>query len=142
MDIDSKALNSIMQKVSQETNHYIQTQQAARAFIDGLWKIPHQFREASAYAASHDIATTYAEALRANLEDAGNSAMRIATTKNFVLLPRIMVSEMLGLMANVCARMAIVSQDVVETAVGDTRPLRSRWQSSGRDNRRTTPFGF
>jgi hypothetical protein len=36
---------------------------------------------------------TYGEALRANLEDAANSAIRIATTKNFVLLPDILVSE-------------------------------------------------
>jgi hypothetical protein len=75
----------------------------------------------------HDIATTYGEALRANLEDAANSAVRIATTKNFMLLPDILVSETIGLMVNSCTRMATVSQEAFDTILDNIGPLRSRW---------------
>ncbi|MEN3295023.1 MAG: hypothetical protein V7642_4276 [Burkholderiales bacterium] len=104
MDIESQALNSIAQKIRQGPNDYLQAQQAAWTVADrffggagshpmGRWTTPLHVREGWAYAASHDIAMTYGEALRANLEDAANSAIRIATTKNFVLLPDILVSE-------------------------------------------------
>jgi hypothetical protein len=93
----------------------------------GLWTIPFHAREGWTYAASHDIATTYGEALRANLEDAANSAVRIATTKNFMLLPDILVSETIGLMVNSCARMATVSQEAFDTILDNIRPLRGRW---------------
>jgi hypothetical protein len=138
MDIESQALNRIAQTVTQEPNDYVQTQQAAWMLADhlfggagshpmGIWRVPPHVREGWAYAACHDIATTYGEALRANLEDAANIAIRIATTKDFVLLPDVLVSETLGLMVNACARMARVSQEVFDTIIDETRPLRSRW---------------